>query len=95
MYFRRFQALIRIYQHHVPYGNPASLLHQDRTGAPDGGLQMSRVHKFKFTKTRLSDLPNASSRDRYFVYGTVVRGFCLMVTKSGFKSFYLNRTIDY
>ncbi len=56
---------------------------------------MSHVHKFKFTKSRLWDLPKARDRVRYFVYDTIVRGFCLMVTKTGFKSFYLNRTINY
>ena len=56
---------------------------------------MSHVHKIKFTKSRLWDLPKARDRVRYFVYDTIVRGFCLMITKTGVKSFYLNRTINY
>jgi hypothetical protein len=56
---------------------------------------MSHVYKFKFTKSRLWDLPKARDRVRYFVYDTIVRSFCLMVTKTGFKSFNLNRTINY
>jgi hypothetical protein len=58
-------------------------------------MEMSHGHKIKFTKSRLLDLPSASRGDRYFVYDTIVRGFCLMVTKSGSKSFYLNRTVNY
>jgi len=56
---------------------------------------MKNPSKLKFTKSKLAGLEKARNRDRYFVYDTVVHGFCLMVTKTGYKSFYLNRTINY
>ena len=49
---------------------------------------------FKFTKTRLIELPPALGRGRYRVFDTDVRGFNLLVTKTGYKSFYLNRVIN-
>ncbi len=55
---------------------------------------MSHSTKIKFTKSSLTSLKKASNCNRYFVYDTVVRGFCLMVTQTGHKSFYLNRTIN-
>lgn len=49
---------------------------------------------FKFTKTRLIELPPAKGKSRYRVFDTEVRGFNLLVTKTGYKSFYLNRGIN-
>ena len=49
---------------------------------------------FKFTKTRLIELPPAKGKSRYRVFDTEVRGFNLLVTKTGYKSFYLNRVIN-
>lgn len=51
--------------------------------------------KIKLTKTNIEALPNATTSKRYHVYDTDVRGFCLMVTHTGHKSFYLYRNINY
>ena len=56
---------------------------------------MSQSNRVKFTKSKLINLEKASGCDRYFLYDTQVHGFCIMVTKTGHKSFYLNRTINY
>jgi len=55
---------------------------------------MPKSERFKFTKTRLTELPPAAGRARYRVFDTEVRGFNLMVTKTGHKTFYLNRVIN-
>ena len=55
---------------------------------------MPKSERFKFTKSRLIELAPATGRSRYYVFDTVVRGFNLMITKTGHKSFYLNRCIN-
>jgi len=55
---------------------------------------MSKSRKIKFTKTAIADLEAATDGDRYYVYDKSFPGLCLMVTKTGKKSFYLNRNFD-
>ncbi|MCP4571815.1 MAG: site-specific integrase [bacterium] len=55
---------------------------------------MSTSRNLKLTKTAIADLEAPTDRDRYFVYDSSFPGFCVMVTKTGKKSFYLNRNID-
>ncbi len=55
---------------------------------------MSKSRKLKLTKTAIAELEAPTDRDRYFVYDSSFPGFCVMVTGTGKKSFYLNRNID-
>lgn len=55
---------------------------------------MPKSKRFKFTKTRLMDLSPATDKTRYRVFDTELRGFNLLVTRAGNKSFYLNRMIN-
>lgn len=55
---------------------------------------MPQSKRFKFTKTRLMDLSPATDKTRYRVFDTELRGFNLLVTRAGNKSFYLNRMIN-
>jgi len=57
---------------------------------------MPRTHeKIKLTKTSVKALTPATDTARYHVYDTEVRGFCVMVTRTGKKSFYLYRNVNY
>ncbi len=54
---------------------------------------MSQSKQLKFTKTTLTGLENDPGENWYFVYDALVQEFCLVVTRTGHKSFYLNRNI--